>query len=75
MSDYNGPSQQVRVRFTREWCGVPEGHECEATWYPALGTYYVPVLRGQHIGGHPKHHGLLAALSTPAVHGASEAER
>ena len=49
MSDYNGPTEQRRVRFTRDWFGVAAGSVVNATYYPELGSYYVPVNGGQHI--------------------------
>lgn len=59
MSDYNGPTEPVRVRFTRDWEGVKAGTVMDATYYPELKSYYVKVHGGQHIGRHPNHIGLL----------------
>ncbi len=55
MSDYNGPSRQTRVRFTRDWIGpfweVKEGAVADATHYPELNEYHVSIAGGRFIRG------------------------
>jgi hypothetical protein len=65
MSNYNGPSRRVRVRFKRDWSvmsPVKAGEYFDAWFYPELGTYYIGDPIYAHIGSHPLHRGLLEVV-------------
>lgn len=64
MSDYNGPSDLVQIRFTRNWAhNIKAGATYWATYYPEVGHFYIGAPVYAFIGTHPSHEGLVKIVA------------